>query len=240
MSSRAVVLHRYRKDFEKTKNHVLYIGFRARETEQEERGHFDAEKNHGVAYRAHLDRIQNDPALQHPSTVKSHSVILSVTRNDFEGLKAQGISLKDIAREWMSDLEKSKGLKIDWLAAVHEKGHHPHVHISMSGIAKDESGRSKRLYIGKDEYSDFRKRLEQQLERYNGANREHTLTRTRGRERATQRPRARELFHPTAIGSLIDHPDEWRKKVVRRSSQRRNKRMVSRIEINRQSERSNS
>ncbi|SFV03631.1 hypothetical protein [Alicyclobacillus macrosporangiidus] len=164
--ARTVVLVRYKKTMDRVRANVKYIGFRAREQEEEERGFFNAKLDHGADYRTFLSQIEHHPALQHPSAVKAHTMILSLRETDYRALLEAGGSFKDMARELIRDLEERKGIQLTWIGAVHEKSRHPHIHLSIMSVGTDAQGHNRRLYLNKEDCEWLRQALDKKLERY--------------------------------------------------------------------------
>lgn len=141
----------YTKDLGKAQAHVKYVCFRAKELEYQGREIFGPEKDRDDA-RAFIKRI-DDPATKHSQSVKIHKILISMRQEDFE---KYGADYKKIVREAMADMEREKGMKLDWIAATHMKEGHPHVHVIVKSVGKTPEGKNKRLMIRKDEYSRVR------------------------------------------------------------------------------------
>lgn len=137
------------KSIDKVKAHSKYIGFRSRENHQNERGLFDKTRDNGVSHNELSKRLSEKPSLRHSQSNKAFKVVLSWREND---AREMGIhdeqTYKEIARRYVEQLEKDKGVKLDYIGAVHMKDDHPHIHLVISGVGEDkETGKDKRLRI---------------------------------------------------------------------------------------------
>ncbi|WP_436664470.1 relaxase MobL (plasmid) [Alicyclobacillus acidoterrestris] len=238
MAQRSVVLVRYKKDIKSARNNVKYIGFRSRETLEEERGLFNRTIDHGADYQIFLNKIEKHPALQHENTVKMHTMILSMYESDYRALQDSGSNLKDLAREVMKDLEERKGMKLEWIGAVHENSGHPHVHLAIMSVGETEDGKSRRLYL--DKAHDLPWLREKFLEKIQ--ERVPDIERDRMKERDHQRPRERSRIRPVSrqmshsLHSLSEHAQERMRSSMKdkRNRKRRSRRATSRIQQQRQ------
>lgn len=137
------------KSVGKVQAHAKYIGFRSREKHQNERGLFDRTKDNGAQYREFVKSLKEKPSLWHSQSNKAFKVVLSWREKDARELGIHSEErYKDIARNYVSQLEKDKGMKLDYVGAVHMKDEHPHIHLIISGVGKNkENGRDNRLRI---------------------------------------------------------------------------------------------
>lgn len=149
--SLVVLKVRYTKKLNHAKNQVLYIAERSRELEKENREVFSSTEDR-ADYRAFMDRL-DDKATRHPKAVKSHHLIISMKREDFD---RYGADYKKIVRETMQGIEREKGIKLDWVAATHPNERNPHVHVIVKAVGKTPEGRNKRFRIDKDEFREIR------------------------------------------------------------------------------------
>ncbi|MFD1674156.1 hypothetical protein [Alicyclobacillus fodiniaquatilis] len=235
--ARSIVLVRYKKDIQSARNNIKYIGFRSRESEEEERGLFNRDLDQGADYEIFLNKIESHPALQHDSTVKMHTMILSMYENDYRSLLESGSNLKDLAREVLSDLEEHKGMKLEWIGAVHEKSGHPHVHIGIMSVGVTPEGVTRRLYLNRDQdlpwlREKFLEKIQQrvpEIGRDYNKEREHNRT----HERPKMRSATRQMSHSLqALAHTMEHTKSLMKD--KRNRQRRSKRAKSRIQHQRQ------
>lgn len=155
------------RDFDQVRSHLGYIGYRSRDVKDEHRGFFDNENDQKHHYKDFLDRIKKNPALQHSKSVKVHKMIFSLRQRDYDAYLNSGRDYKDIVRECLKQYELKHGIKLDWVAAIHEKEGHPHAHVVISGVSKEKiNGRYKRVYFTKDDAKDLRGTFELELDRH--------------------------------------------------------------------------
>ncbi|MCF8568153.1 hypothetical protein LLE49_25850 [Alicyclobacillus tolerans] len=231
---------KYKTSVDKARSHLKYIGFRSRDTPEEERGFFNDAQDRGADYQKFMQQIEEHPALQHERTVKMHTMILSMYEEDYRALLDSGSNFKEITREMMADLEQRKGMKLEWIAAVHEKEGHPHVHIAIMSAGRGEDGKQHRLFLDKDtDLPWLRERfLERIQERVPELEKHHERNHPgRAQQRTRVRSESRNVAH--SISSLAQTYDQKMKPLMKekRNQQRRKKRAKSRIDLQRQSER---
>lgn len=230
---------KYKTSVDKSRSHLKYIGFRSRDTPEEERGFFNADQDRGADYEKFMRQIEEHPALQHERTVKMHTMILSMYEQDYRALLESGSDYKELTRELMSDLEERKGMKLEWIAAVHEKEGHPHVHIAIMSAGKGEDGKSHRLFLDKDTDLPWLREqfLERIQERVPELEQGHYREREQGRshQRSHVRSESRNVAH--SLSSLAQTYEERMKPILKekRNQQRRTKRAKSRVQLQRQS-----
>lgn len=137
------------KSISKVKAHSKYIGFRSRENHQNERGLFNREKDNGVSHTEFAQRLSERPSLSHSQSNKAFKVVLSWREQDARELGIHDEQkYKEVARNYVENLEKDKGMQLDYIGAVHMKDEHPHVHLVISGVGDDrETGQDRRLRI---------------------------------------------------------------------------------------------
>ncbi|QSO50133.1 relaxase/mobilization nuclease domain-containing protein [Alicyclobacillus mengziensis] len=163
--ARVVVKHRYKQDIGQVRAHLKYIGFRAREL-GEEKGFFNDHQDKGADYETFLNKIEQHQALQHSATVKLHSLIISMRGEDMRAFIEAGGDAKEMTRRVIMELEERKGMKLEWVAAFHDKETHPHVHVAIMAVGVDASGKNKRLMLTKDDYDFLRNAGRRYLEQY--------------------------------------------------------------------------
>lgn len=166
-------------------------------------------------------------------------MILSMYEADYRMLQESGSSLKELAREVMSDLEQRKGMNLEWIAAVHEKSGHPHVHISIMSVGKNEEGKNKRLQIDKQDFGWLRDRFLEKIETrvpdihgFQNKETENNRPRQRSKTRSPSRDvvrQAQTLAHSSEDKMLSQLKDK-------RNKRRRTKRATSRVQEQRKIE----
>ncbi|MGD9678942.1 MAG: hypothetical protein AB7V16_11430 [Vulcanibacillus sp.] len=141
------------KDIGKVEAHVKYIGFRSEEIH--EKGFFDRVSDH-ADYKSFLERISNNQALQHSESIKAHKLVFSLRREDYNAYTRSGKTFQDLARSVLSEYEKEKGIKLDWIANFHNQDNEnkqPHIHIVIKGVSDIKGDRGyKRIRF---QYKDF-------------------------------------------------------------------------------------
>lgn len=137
------------KSIDKVKAHAKYIGFRSRENHQNERGLFNREKDIGASHTQFAQRLSERRSLSHSQSNKAFKVVLSWREKDARELGIHDEQkYREVARNYIEQLEKDKNMKLDYIGAVHMKDGHPHVHLVISGVGDDrETGQDRRLRI---------------------------------------------------------------------------------------------
>lgn len=177
-SKRSLVMlrHIYTKDLKHARNQVYYIVNRSQETEREEREVFDASSTNPDWGK--FGRELDNRSTRHFKQIKSHHLTISMRRADYD---RYGGDYKEMIREMMKNLEREKGMKLDWIAATHMKANNPHVHVIIKGVGVNEQGKTKRLFFKREDYKQMRGSL------YS------VLRDNRARQRAMERLALREM-----------------------------------------------
>lgn len=149
---------------EQVKAHAKYVGFRAQESK--EKGFFGRESDK-VDYKDFVKRVENNPALQHSSSIKAQKLIFSLKENDYVAYLRSGKDYKDLVRNTLHEYEVKHNVKLDWIANIHDTEGHPHVHVIIKGVAdeKDKDGRYKRIYFKKDDFKDMKANFDREFEK---------------------------------------------------------------------------
>ncbi len=170
------------------KNHLKYIGYRSEEVK--EKGHFDRE-NDRADMNKFIDRIKENPALKHHRAIKVQKLVFSLRQDDYEAYKRSGRDYKNLVRSVLKEYEEKKGMKLDWIANIHETDGHPHCHVAIKGVSdlKGERGYN-RIILKKEDYQQLREIFNNEVDRhalYRGVDLEHTLNEmSRGFEAVTR------------------------------------------------------
>ncbi|MVP02136.1 hypothetical protein [Paenibacillus lutrae] len=145
--------------------HLKYIGFRSTELSKNGAGFFSPETD-SADWKAYFKRIKEHPALQHSKSVKVHQAILSLRGHEYrQYLEKTGKDFKHITRKVMAELEARKGVKLDWIAAFHEKGKNPHVHISIKAVGDALPGqRSPRIKLEQEDIDFIKESMSREVE----------------------------------------------------------------------------
>lgn len=140
--------------------HVNYIAHREGvDREQGGRKFFDRDKD-DIAVREVRDLV-DDRADERGVTI--HKLILS------PGM--QEVELKEYTRELMEQLERERGLQLDWKAVIHDNTDHKHAHVVILGLDKEghrvrfDRKDHKLLRELGDSYLDREHKLERYLDR---------------------------------------------------------------------------
>lgn len=140
-------------------DHLKYIGFRSRETRGDTLGFFNQTEDK-ANWKSFVDSVANEKAFTHDRTVKAHKIILSLRNEDYQAYLASGRDYKDLTRQVMADFQAQKGVRAEWIAALHEKEGHPHVHIVLKAAGKDSDNSTKRIKITKDDINYLKERFD--------------------------------------------------------------------------------
>lgn len=150
----------YTKNFKTIKNHLKYIGFRS--IEKEEKGAFFDRDNNKVDYKDFYKRLEENKALKHPNSVKAHKMVFSLREEDYNSYLESGKDYKDLIRATLKEYEEKHGIKLDWIAHIHNKdgkgkSNHPHIHVVIKGVAEKKSdGKYQRVKFDKNDFTEFK------------------------------------------------------------------------------------
>lgn len=160
------------KKINTVKRGIYYIG---RDSEDVKRNpelqnqYFGRNSNHENP-KSFLERVKTHRALQHPLSVKTHHLVFSLRKIDYEAYKRSGRDYKDIVRTVLSDYEKAHGVKLDWIAHIHDgekSNSHPHCHVIIKGVSDNLGARGyKRIFFKAEDFKEFRNSFELELERH--------------------------------------------------------------------------
>lgn len=116
-----------------------------------------------------IDRISSHRALKHPKAVKSHHLIFSLRKKDYEAYKRSGRDYKEIVRTILRDYENKHGVKLDWIAHIHDgkkSNEHPHCHVIVKAVSDNLGDRGyKRIKFMKEDMADMRLSMETEIDR---------------------------------------------------------------------------
>lgn len=196
--SLVVIKCRYTKDLKHAQNQVKYVAERSAELEREQREIFS--KDNDRADWKTFSKSLDNKSTRHPSQVKSHHLIITMRRDDYE---RYGADYKEMVRQTMKNLERDKGMKLDWVAATHMKGKTPHVHVIVKSVGRTDQGRNKRLKIVRDDFRNMRRDMYTLLRENRAHQRmlDRTLLNEYKEIRRREMERQRELQPARTIGS---------------------------------------
>lgn len=164
------------KCISKLLSHLKYVGFRSDELERPqphsgrevttERGFFSADKDH-ADYKNFVSRVENNKALNHPLAVKAHKLVFSMRGVDYRAYERSGLTYKDFLRNVLSEYERTRGLKLDWIANIHNKEGHPHVHVVIKAVSDLKvDGKNRRVFLYREDFKTLRDLGELEVDRH--------------------------------------------------------------------------
>lgn len=125
----------------------------------------DQEDEKGFLYR-----VQNHRALKHHKSVKTHHLVFSLKKLDYEAYKRSGRNYKEIVRAILKDYEDKHGVKLDWIAHIHDgtkSKEHPHCHVIIKAASDTKGDRGfKRIYFKAEDFKQFRESFNLELDRH--------------------------------------------------------------------------
>ena len=142
------------KDICNLEAHLKYIGFRSRE-KKEDKGFFSRDSNNSN-YKDFINRIKDNKALRHPKSIKAHKLVFSLREDEYKAYKRSGKDYKDLIRETIKEYEEKHGIKLDWIASIHEEEGHPHIHVVIKGVSEDRNGKFKRIFFRKEDFQELK------------------------------------------------------------------------------------
>ncbi|PEU54963.1 hypothetical protein CN395_25065 [Priestia megaterium] len=163
----ALVKYSFEKRLAGGRANLKYIAFRSREQVQEKKGIFDEKENHADVGK--FSKRLNDPLTRHSESAKAFKMIVSMSRDEWNKSGFQpGVSYQSIVRNVIKDYELRTGKKLDWVAAEHQKGNNPHVHILIKATYTDRDGVRHKLFLPKNDLSQLRKDFNKEIDRQRG------------------------------------------------------------------------
>lgn len=171
---RAFVKNRWpTKNVNATKRGVYYLGVDSMDVKNQpelQKKWFGREQDLITDPNPFVDRIKNHRALKHQQATKSHHLIFSLRKHDYTAYKRSGRDYKEIVREILGDYEKKHGVKLDWLAHIHDgekSNEHPHCHVIIKAVSDNLGDRGyKRIKFQKDDFANMRVSMETELDRH--------------------------------------------------------------------------
>lgn len=164
--ARSFASHSYERELPKAENHVRYIAFRSRESEEHEKGLFNEHDNH-IEVKDFI-RDLNDKKTSHPSVAVIHKVLFSMSGDEWEKSGFEPEDYKIMIRNIMKDYELKTGRTINWAAAAHMNAGHPHVHLVMKATYTDKDGIEHRLKIDNEDRKFFAQAFTREKNRIRG------------------------------------------------------------------------
>lgn len=142
------------KDIGNLKAHLKYIGFRSRE-KKDDKGFFSKDSNN-ANYKDFINRVKDNKALRHPKSIKAHKLVFSLREEEYKAYKRSNKDYKDLIRETIKEYEDKYGMKLDWIASIHEEQGHPHVHVVIKGVSEDRDKKWKRIFFRKEDFKELK------------------------------------------------------------------------------------
>jgi type IV secretory pathway VirD2 relaxase len=94
---------------------------------------------------------------------KAYKMHISLSEREFRQLGLT--SWKPIVREAMENLQQKWGKQFDWIVAEHMATGHPHVHLVIKAVYRDESGRHRQLRLDKQHLDEIKRETDRVIER---------------------------------------------------------------------------
>lgn len=162
----AYVSHHYCKDLSEAQNHVRYVAFRGRETDDERGGIFS--KDSDVADVKHFIQKLDDKKTSHPSVAVAHKLLFSMSGDEWNRSDFEPGDYQKMIRNVMNDYELHTGRKLNWVAAEHRNPDHPHVHVVVKATYTDRDGIEHRLKLTHEDRQFFKDAFQQEKNRTRG------------------------------------------------------------------------
>ena len=171
---RAFVKNRFpTKNINATKRGAYYIGVDSQDVKLEpelQKRWFGPNQDLITDPNHFVERVRNNRALKHDKAVKSHHLIFSLRRVDYDAYKRSGQDYKNIVRSIIGDYEKKHGVKLDWIAHTHDgkkSKEHPHCHVIVKAVSDNLGDRGyMRIKFMADDMKEMRASMEQELDRH--------------------------------------------------------------------------
>jgi hypothetical protein len=156
-----------------TKRGVYYIGIDSLDVQKNpelQRNWFGPGQDLITDPNPFIERVRNHRALKHPKAVKSHHLIFSLRKVDYDAYKRSGRDYKEMVRSILGDYEKKHGVKLDWIAHIHEgekSAEHPHCHVVVKAISDNLGDRGfQRIKFMAEDMKEMRASMELELDRF--------------------------------------------------------------------------
>jgi len=144
---------RYMKNLNTAINHVKYIAYRERSS-GEKYGLF-TESKENIEVKDFIKTL-DDKRTSHKDVAKIHTVLFSMSGNEYKRGNFQEDDYKTIVRNIMKDWQLERGITVEWAAAEHNEKGHPHVHVVIKSVYKDSNGVERRLTLTPEDRQRFK------------------------------------------------------------------------------------
>lgn len=156
------VSNRYMKSLKTAINHVKYIAYRERSSERGY-GLFN-DKNDNVEVKDFIKSL-NDKRTAHPDVAKIHTLLFTMSGNEWERGNYLSGDYQTMIRNVMKDWQLERGITVEWVAAEHNEKGHPHVHVVIKSVMKDSSGVERRLKMTPEDKEWFKNAFQEEKSR---------------------------------------------------------------------------
>lgn len=157
------VSFRYMKDLQQAINHVKYVAFREREGDKGY-GLFNERSDHAEV-NDFLHSI-NDRRTSHPAAAKIHTLIFTMSGQEWQRGKYMDGDWQTMVRNVMKDWQLKNNFTVDWCASVHFEKGHPHAHVVIKSVQRDANGIERRLNVKMDENREwFKEAMKEEKQR---------------------------------------------------------------------------
>lgn len=171
---RAFVKNRFpTKNINATKRGAYYIGVDSLDVKLEpelQKKWFGREQDLLTDPNPFVERVRNHRALKHEKAVKSHHLIFSLRRVDYDAYRRSGQDYKQIVRSILGEYEKKHGVVLDWIAHTHDgekSKEHPHCHVIIKAVSDNLGDRGyMRIKFMAEDMKEMRASMEQELDRH--------------------------------------------------------------------------
>ncbi|MBY0077962.1 hypothetical protein H7K13_23840 [Priestia aryabhattai] len=156
----------FKKNLGKAKNHIKYIAFRER-SDGKNYGLFNDRSDNVNVYK--FTKTLEDKKISHSSVAKIHTVMLTMSGDEFKRSGFVEEDYKKMVRNLMEDWQLKEGKRVNWVAALHNEDGHPHVHVAIKSTYTDRNGIERRLKMDvKTEREWFRKQFREEKDLIRG------------------------------------------------------------------------
>lgn len=183
---------KYKKSLKEAQNHVKYIAYRDR-TSQEKYGLFN-DKSDNVPVKDFVKSLDNKRT-SHKDVAKVHTILFSMSGDEWKRSNFIDGDYQTMVRNMMKDWQLEKGITVDWVAAEHNEDGHPHIHVAIKSTFKDSDGVEKRLKIMPEDRKFFKEAFREEKKRIRGFDIEPQQRNFDRSKRLNQEIAGKELFN---------------------------------------------
>lgn len=155
---------------DQVKSHTNYVGYGSKQLGEQERGAFFSKDKDKASHSAFIQRVAENPALQHSLSIKVQKLVFSLREEDYRAYCRSGRDYKDIVRATLEKYEKKHNVKLDWIANIHaenDASSHPHAHVIIKGVSDSKGDRGfTRIRFDKEDFNMMRDDFDNELENH--------------------------------------------------------------------------